>query len=270
MVDFINQQDTISPKQLYLDTLYNGPNQQRLQQYLDYKILSLHNRNDLHIDLPDKYDRTAIQTMLSNRYKQVLIQYNNYLKRRSNGGQRELFINKAHAYYYIEHIQATKLVDGAWLYNTVKNCSSYTSQILRKIYIEECGEGSKHMNHVILYKQLLNKYNLNNNLYQYNEELFEQGSIQLALGYVDVDVEQQDYLPYIIGYNLGYEQLPYHLLVETYELDELGIDNYYFQLHVTIDNSSNGHAAQAIDSVHSYLDTYTDINIREKTISKNT
>ncbi|MDR9778439.1 iron-containing redox enzyme family protein, partial [Rhizobium hidalgonense] len=63
----------------------------------------------------------------------------------------------------------------------------------------------------------------------------------------------QDYLPEVIGFNLGYEQLPLHLLITSYELDELGIDPYYFSLHVTVDNAHNGHAQQAVESVFAML-----------------
>src|SRR5690606_5241342 len=49
--------------------------------------------------------------------------------------------------------------------------------------------------------------------------------------------------------NLGYEQLPLHLLITTYELAELGIDPHYFRLHITIDNASTGHARRAARAV---------------------
>lgn len=77
-----------------------------------------------------------------------------------------------------------------------------------------------------------------------DEEHFVQGAIQLALAH-----NADDFLPEIIGYNLGYEQLPLHLLISGYELNELGIDPYYFTLHVTIDNADNGHARKAIAAI---------------------
>ena len=48
------------------------------------------------------------------------------------------------------------------------------------------------------------------------------GTQQLALGHLAAD-----YLPEVIGYNLGYEQPPLHLLITTQELRELGFDPYY-------------------------------------------
>src|SRR5690606_39248043 len=69
---------------------------------------------------------------------------------------------------------------------------------------------------------------------------YEQGLIQLALGW-----NAQDFLPEIVGFNLAYEQLPLHLLISAYELNELGIDPYYFTLHITVDNTDTGHARRA-------------------------
>jgi hypothetical protein len=64
-----------------------------------------------------------------------------------------------------------------------------------------------------------------------------------------------DFLPEMLGYNLGYEQLPLHLLITAFELNELEIDPYYFTLHITIDNASTGHASKAARSVLDLLPT---------------
>src|SRR5690606_1606471 len=73
---------------------------------------------------------------------------------------------------------------------------------------------------------------------------FVQGAIQLALA-----EHAERFLPEIIGFNLGYEQLPLHLPITAYELTELGIDPYYFTLHVTVDNADSGHAKKAVQSL---------------------
>ena len=72
-----------------------------------------------------------------------------------------------------------------------------------------------------------------------------QGLIQLSLAY-----NADQFLPELIGYNLGYEQLPLHLLITGYELNELGIDPYYFTLHVTVDNADSVHARKAWEALH--------------------
>src|SRR5699024_2040422 len=77
-----------------------------------------------------------------------------------------------------------------------------------------------------------------------DDHYFMQGTLQLALAR-----STQGFLPELIGYNLGYEQLPLHLLITAYELNELDIDPYYFTLHVTVDNAATGHAHKALQGL---------------------
>ena len=88
------------------------------------------------------------------------------------------------------------------------------------------------------------------------DDHYLQGALQLALG-----VCADEFLPEVIGFNLGYEQLPLHLLITAYELSELGIDPYYFTLHVTIDNASSGHACKAAQSVLNLLPLSSDTTV---------
>ncbi|MGM2755128.1 iron-containing redox enzyme family protein, partial [Bacillus cereus group sp. Bce019] len=91
---------------------------------------------------------------------------------------------------------------------------------------EELGDGMADKNHVKLYRELLARYGLDP-VEDLPDDLYRQGLVQLALGW-----NAQQFLPEIVGFNLGYEQLPLHLLITAYELNELGIDPYYFTLHV--------------------------------------
>ncbi len=105
------------------------------------------------------------------------------------------------------------------------------------------GDGNPGKNHVLLYRRLLKWLGLNTGAHL-GAPLFEQGAIQLAPG-----LSGREMLPEVIGFNLGYEQLPLHLLITACELNELGIDPYYFTLHVTVDNTASGHAVKAVDAV---------------------
>ena len=96
---------------------------------------------------------------------------------------------------------------------------------------------------MLIYQQLLARYGCDQ--WQAGpDEYFTQGVVQLALAH-----NADEFLPELIGFNLGYEQLPLHLPITAYELNELDIDPYYFSLHVTIDNASTGHARKALQSV---------------------
>ena len=166
--------------------------------------------------------------------------YREYLDGRRAGGPRRYFTNRAHALHFLRSVSPTKLVDGAWLYGLLPHAQNLVLAPLVHTYLEELGDGVAAQNHVCIYRRLMARYGL-----ELPDDLddghYLQGAIQLALG-----CNAETLLPEVIGFNLGYEQLPLHLLITAYELDELGIDPYYFTLHVTIDNAASGHAHHAV------------------------
>ncbi len=173
-------------------------------------------------------------------------QYGQYLEHRKAGASRRFFTNRAHALYFLRCVAPTKLVDGAWLYGLLAHWRNPRLADLVRTYLEELGDGAPDKNHVLVYRQLLARYGLDP-IDDLPDALYRQGLIQLALG-----CNADSFLPEIIGFNLAYEQLPLHLLITAYELNELGLDPYYFTLHVTVDNGDTGHARRACQAV---LDT---------------
>jgi hypothetical protein len=173
--------------------------------------------------------------------------YNHYLKGRHAGTARRFFKTKAQALHFLRSVAPSKLVDGAWLYGTLKHAKDCRYHGLIRTYLEELGDGDPALNHVTLYRQLLVKHDCEPED-DLDEALYLQGALQLALGELS-----DEFFPEVIGYNLGYEQLPLHLLITAFELNELGIDPYYFTLHVTIDNASTGHARKAIKAIENFL-----------------
>ena len=171
-------------------------------------------------------------------------QYKQYLGQRKAGAPRRFFSNKAHALYFLRGVAPTKLVDGAWLFGLLKHWERGAMHPLITTYLEELGNGVPEKNHVVLFQQLIDAHDCAR-WQSLPEEFFVQGLIQLALAY-----NADRFLPELIGYNLGYEQLPLHLLITGYELNELGIDPYYFTLHVTVDNADSGHARKAWEALH--------------------
>ncbi|RYF44160.1 MAG: iron-containing redox enzyme family protein [Comamonadaceae bacterium] len=172
--------------------------------------------------------------------------YAQYLGERRAGAPRRYFSNRSHALYFLRAAAPTKLVDGAWLYGLLEHWRNPRFADLVRTYVEELGEGDPGSNHVLLYRSLLARHGLEQ-LDDLPDGLYRQGTLQLALGW-----NAQEFLPEIIGFNLGYEQLPLHLLITAYELNELGLDPYYFTLHATVDNADTGHARRACQAV---LDT---------------
>ncbi|MBC7500858.1 MAG: iron-containing redox enzyme family protein [Herminiimonas sp.] len=195
----------------------------------------------LTVELPEDID--AIADWIALRTEQVGQQYRDYLGERKAGAPRRYFQNKAHALYFLKMAAPTKLVDGSWLYGTLARWHAPEFRPLIQIYLEELGNGVPGKNHVVLYKNLLALHGCDQ-WRDIDDVHFTQGAIQLSLAF-DAD----HFLPELIGYNLGYEQLPLHLLITSYELNELGIDPYYFTLHVTVDNAATGHAMKALQGL---------------------
>lgn len=192
-------------------------------------------------DLPEAPE-DLLDWMTANT-ENVHVQYQAYLVERKAGAPRRYFSNRAHALYCLRNIAPTKLVDGSWLYGICAHSANSRMSDLVRTYVEELGEGMADKNHVKLYRELLAKYGLDP-IDDLADELYRQGLVQLALGW-----NAQRFLPEVIGFNLSYEQLPLHLLITAYELNELGLDPYYFTLHVTVDNADTGHARRACNAV---------------------
>ncbi|WLH66482.1 iron-containing redox enzyme family protein [Pseudomonas sp. FP2309] len=200
---------------------------------------------DAACELPDEPDH--LFAWVEQRCAAVAQAYADYLEQRQQGRPRRYFRNKAHALYVLQRVAPTKQVDGAWLYGLLRHWQDQRFDGLLTTYLEELGDGQAAQNHVVIYRKLLSEHDADSEA-GLEDEHYLQGALQLALGLC-----ADEFLPEVIGYNLGYEQLPLHLLITAYELSELGIDPYYFTLHVTIDNASSGHACKAAQSVLNLL-----------------
>ncbi len=196
---------------------------------------------ELPCDLPA--DIRGLDDWLLARTEAIGRQYQAYLEQRRAGAPRRYFGSKAHAHHFLQGVAPTKLVDGAWLYGLLLHWQDGRFTALIQTYLEELGEGQPDKNHVVLYRKLLASQG-GEDWRALDDEHFVQGAIQLALA-----GQADHFLPEVIGFNLGYEQLPLHLLITSYELAELGIDPYYFTLHVTVDNADNGHAKKALQAL---------------------
>lgn len=230
----------ISYKEVYLNLL-NGNQNNSLEaiSFLEAQLSSLNNQPNY---LPE--DITEVKNWMLQNSSAVGEKYQEYLTHRKNGAPRQYFRSKSHALFFIKSVAPTKMVDGSWLYGFLKYWQDDRFLALIKIYLEELGNGNNETNHVVLYRKLLNTYGIEDWL-DLEDKNFQQGAIQLALGN-----SVEDFLPEAIGFNLGYEQLPLHLLITAYELNELLIDSSYFTLHVTIDNAVTGHANAAVKAIY--------------------
>ncbi|WP_263263329.1 iron-containing redox enzyme family protein [Pseudomonas sp. RIT-PI-S] len=229
--------------------LYQALMRQPGEDTLEAARLYLGDRLDEAAQLPGGLpaDLDQLEQWVADNAARVAEQYAGYLKARHAGAPRRFFSNRSHALFFLRAVAPTKLVDGAWLYSTLSHWADGRYHGLIRTYLEELGDGEPAQNHVVLYRKLIADLECEQQG-DLDDSYYVQGAIQLALGALG-----QDLLPEVIGFNLGYEQLPLHLLITSFELNELGIDPYYFTLHVTIDNASTGHAHRAAQSLRELL-----------------
>lgn len=219
--------------QFFLDpTISNSAKEIKSSQFLKNEIASL----DLNAEaFPD--DATLVKDWIHTNNHIQCHHYADYLERRKNNSQREYFNTTSEAYEFLYKIAPVKRVDGAWLYSLIHYWNDPVFKDFIQIYLEELGLGVDKANHVKVYERLLASLGLEDFSMQLSDPYYHQPAIQLALAYAS-----SDFIPEVIGFNLGYEQLPLHLMITNYELNELGINAKYFNLHITIDNFENGHA----------------------------
>lgn len=230
-------QATASSRSIYEGLADPAPSEEAKASGLMYLQQQLAQTDTLASDLPD--EMSGLLHWIGHRAAAIGREYGQYLRDRHQGEPRRYFTNRSHALHFLQHVAPTKLVDGAWLYGVMQHWRDPLYRPLVLTYLEELGDGDEQMNHVAMYSKLL-AANECGNVDALPDDRFVQGAIQLGLAYHGAQM-----LPEVIGFNLGYEQLPLHLLITAYELNELGIDPYYFTLHTTIDNASSGHACKA-------------------------
>lgn len=239
----MNDDAPVCPRTLYM-ALRAGPPDATLRNaarnYL-HAALSAVEPAPLARDVPSmRRDLLAANQATGERFQR-------YLAARRSGMQRQYFPRRAHALSFLRHSAPTKLVDGAWLHGLLRYWPDPRYQGLIRIYLEELGDGHANRNHVCLYQRLLASLDCDAGS-ELPARFYQQGALQLCLGWL-----ADEFLPEVIGFNLGYEQLPLHLLITTHELRELGIDARYFSLHISIDNADTGHAFLATEAVHALL-----------------
>lgn len=239
-------------KDLYRRLSENFANGAACEQAAKFLLTQLEFVQTTPCDLPDSVK--DLQAWMRSRAQLATAKYSHYLTQRKAGAPRRFFANRAHALYFLRSVAPTKLVDGSWLYGLLPHGRNPRFADLVRTYLEELGEGVPDKNHVLIYRQLLARYDLDPSG-DLDDAFYTQGLIQLALG-----CNAEDFLPEVIGFNLGYEQLPPHLLITAYELNELGLDPYYFTLHVTVDNFDTGHAKRALQTVLDNLPRVGDVD----------
>jgi hypothetical protein len=210
------------------------------------------------------FSRTQLEEFQHKRDRNIGKEWEQYNLRRKSGGSRELFGDREEAIWWLRQIAPVKYVDGAWLGHVGKVTAPFglhkTLKGAWQILSEELGDGDLEKNHVHMYYELLQTVSpglpaadvidFGHSRHQLNELPVWKSAIAQLL----VSLFPNEFLPEILGFNLHFEAVSMDTLKASKELKEVGIDPYYFILHVSIDNAHSGHTAIALEVVCEYMD----------------
>lgn len=210
------------------------------------------------------FSRQDLEDFQRKRDKNIGWQWEQYHVRRTEGGPRELFNDKEDAVRWLKRIAPVKYVDGAWLGHIGKVTAPFalgkTMKGAWQILSEELGDGDLEKNHVYIYHMLLESLAPGfptaeaPDFGHPQHRLDDLAVWKAAIAQLIISLFPDDFLPEILGFNLHFEAISMETLKAGKELREVGIDPYYFILHISIDNSHSGHSAIAIEIVSQYMD----------------
>ncbi|KAG9232098.1 hypothetical protein BJ875DRAFT_428382 [Amylocarpus encephaloides] len=210
------------------------------------------------------FSRAELVEFLHRRDYNIGKDWEQYNLRRKEGGPLELFEDREEATWWLKQIAPVKYVDGAWLGHIGKATAPFallkTMKGAWQILSEELGDGDLGKNHVHLYHKLLetiapglptaDSLDFGHPRHQLNNLSVWKSALAQLL----VSIFPSDFLPEILGFNLHFEAISMDTLKAAKELKEVGIDPYYFLLHISIDNAASGHSAIAIEIVCEYME----------------
>lgn len=149
--------------------------------------------------------------------------------------------------------------DGAWLRNiSAAGPGDDVRALLFQVWSDEIGNGNPLLHHGNLYTNLLASRGIHMNALSTRayaddpgipESSFVNPVFQLA-----ISQNTDRYFPELMGMTLFLEWEVLSLVQGIRLYDYLGLDSHFWQMHVGIDNATNGHGAKARDAVILYLD----------------
>ncbi|TAQ83727.1 hypothetical protein B7494_g7951 [Chlorociboria aeruginascens] len=210
------------------------------------------------------FSRPGLEEFQRKRDNNIGKKWEQYNLRRKKGGPRELFGDREEAIWWLKQIAPVKYVDGAWLGHIGKVTAPFALRKIMKgawqILSEELGDGDLGKNHVHLYHKLLETVAPGLPTAEMvdfghpRHRLDEISVWKSAMAQLLISLFPREFLPEILGFNLHFEAISMDTLKAGKELREVGIDPYYFILHISIDNADCGHSAIAIEVVCEYMD----------------
>lgn len=210
----------------------------------------------------DNFSQQGLHEVLERYLNHTTRQWQEYMVRRDRGEPRSLFANFGEARQWLIQNAPSKYIDGAWLGHVHNTATPFAFRAATKdawqVFSEELGDGDINMNHVHVYRNLVKS--TGQSLPAPDTENFirhpgftDTRVWKSAVAQLLISLFPNEFLPEILGFNLHFEMLTLETMIASKELEELGIDSYYFTLHITIDNGHSGHTAVARDAVIKYI-----------------
>lgn len=214
------------------------------------------------LSLP-KFDAATLAKFLQAEDDKITVRWESYLKRRESGMPRELFRDLDHAKWWLKQISPVKYVDGAWLGHIHRVTTPFALRPITKkawqIMSEELGDGDFTKNHVYLWRELMEEIGANLSAPDTEDFIHPRHGLdkihvwKAGVAQLLISIFPHEFLPEILGFNMHFEMLTWDTMRAIKELKELKLNDYYFLLHISIDNADSGHTAMAMQAVVDYM-----------------
>ncbi|KAG8413871.1 hypothetical protein J3458_012358 [Metarhizium acridum] len=214
----------------------------------------------------EQYNAKSVWSFLEDERIRILEEWASYLERRRQGQGPELFGTAEAAKAWLVQQAPVKFVDGAWLGHVHKITTPFALRGVTKdawqVLSEELGDGDLSKHHVHLYRKLLEDVGCplpeGHSADFINfcdwDGMDNGGAWEAAVAQLLISLFPNEFLPEILGYNMQFEMVTLNTMQAAHELKDLGIDPYYFLIHIAIDNADSGHTAMATHAVTRYLE----------------
>lgn len=208
------------------------------------------------------YSDRILDKFIQTQLDDVARKWQEYLTARDNGHPRRLFLSADEARQWLIRMAPLKLVDGAWLSRIHTAATPFAFRRITKnawqILSEELGDGDQTRNHVYVYWKLLEKVGADipapeSSEFIRHRAMYDCQVWKAAVSQLLISLFPDEFFPEILGFNLHFEMLSLETLMAAKELREVGLDPYYFNLHITIDNADSGHSAMASHITKAYI-----------------
>lgn len=150
--------------------------------------------------------------------------------------------------------------DGSWLrFIANAGTTNKVNSLLFEVWSDEIGNGDPALHHGNLYTQFLQSFGIylppiNSRAYADNDEIDESWFIS-AVFELAISQHSEEFYPELLGMTLFLEWEVMSLVARIKGMQYMGIDSHFYEMHVGIDNATDGHGAKAKEAIEIYLDT---------------